>query len=143
MTGLRHDLRMFARMSQFRCFHETRQTQNEVERFFLQLGRFSLRTLLRHSGNFGNFWKVLSQYAFRNMIVPLPRSQTRHPAPAQAPLHLPHKFFDVKSFIKFPPFSQLISPNLAKTLLVLAPDMLFSCGDWATSEAQKDNCDQG
>ena len=31
----------------------------------------------------------------------------------------------------------MLSPNLAKTLLVLAPDMLFSCRDWATSYAQK------
>ena len=27
------------------------------------------------------------------MIVPLPKSQTRHPARAQAPLHLPHAFW--------------------------------------------------
>ena len=55
-------------------------------------------------------------------------------ARAHAPLHLPHKFFDVKRFFtKSSPFSQLLSPNLAKTLLVLAPDMLFSCKDWATS----------
>ena len=27
------------------------------------------------------------------MIVPLPKSQTRHPARAQAPLHLPHMLF--------------------------------------------------
>ena len=37
---------------------------------------------------------------FSNMIVSLPKSQTRHPARAQAPLHLPHKFFDVKSVYK-------------------------------------------
>ena len=30
---------------------------------------------------------------FCNMIVPLPKSQTRHPARAQAPLHLPHMLF--------------------------------------------------
>ena len=29
----------------------------------------------------------------RDMIVPLPKSQTRHPARAQAPLHLPHMLF--------------------------------------------------
>ena len=33
-TGLRHDLGIFARISKFRCFHETKQTQNEFERFF-------------------------------------------------------------------------------------------------------------
>ena len=30
---------------------------------------------------------------FCNMIVPLPKSQTRHPARAQAPLHLSHMLF--------------------------------------------------
>ena len=33
-TGLRHDLGIFTRISKFRCFHETKQTQNKVERFF-------------------------------------------------------------------------------------------------------------
>ena len=33
-TCLRHDLRIFARISKFHCFHETKQTQNEVKRFF-------------------------------------------------------------------------------------------------------------
>ena len=46
-TGLRHDLGIFARISKFHCFHETKQTQNEVERFFLQLGRICFRILLR------------------------------------------------------------------------------------------------
>ena len=46
-TGLRHDLGIFARISKFRCFHETKQTQNEVERFFLQLGGICFRILLR------------------------------------------------------------------------------------------------
>ena len=32
--GLRHDLGIFARISKFHCFHETKQTQNEVEKFF-------------------------------------------------------------------------------------------------------------
>ena len=47
MGGLRHDLGIFARISKFRCFHETKQTQNDVERFFLQLGRICFRILLR------------------------------------------------------------------------------------------------
>ena len=42
-TGLRHDLGIFALISKFRCFHETKQTQIEVERFFLQLGRICFR----------------------------------------------------------------------------------------------------
>ena len=68
-TGLRHDLAIFVRISKFRCFHETKQTQNEFERFFLQLGW--IRILLRQSENFSDFCKVLSQFAFRSMIKPL------------------------------------------------------------------------
>ena len=69
-TVLRHDLRIFARISEFPCFHETKQAQNEIERFFPQLGRICFRILLRQSENFSDFSKVLSQFAFRNMIVP-------------------------------------------------------------------------
>ena len=69
-TGLRHDLRLFARISKFRCFHETKRTQNEVERFFLQLCRICFWILWRQSENFSDFCKVLSQFAFHNMIVP-------------------------------------------------------------------------
>ena len=41
------------------------------------------------SENLSDFYKVFSQIAFRNMIVPLPRYHTRLPARARAPLHLP------------------------------------------------------
>ena len=69
-TGLRHDLGIFAQISKFRCFHETKQTQNEVESFFLQLDPICFRILWRQQENFSDFCKVLSQFAFRNMIVP-------------------------------------------------------------------------
>ena len=107
-TGLRHDLEILARISKFRCFQETKQTQNEVETFFLQLGRICFWILLRHSENFSDFCKVLSQFAFRNMIVPFYTwSSTR----VQAPLHLPHKFFDVKSFYKILPLLPTVIPT--------------------------------
>ena len=75
---------------------------------FLQLGRICFRILLRQSENFGDFCKVLSQFAFRNMIVPLPKSQTRHPARARAPFPLPHRFFDEKSFYKIFPLLPIV-----------------------------------
>ena len=40
-TGLRHDLGIFARISKFHCFHETKQTQNEVESSFFNLAGFA------------------------------------------------------------------------------------------------------
>ena len=86
--------------------------------------------LLRQSENFDDFCKVLSQFAFRNMIVPFNTSSS-----ARA-LKLPsisHKsFLTQKVFTKSSPFSELLSSNLGKTLLVLAPGMPFSNGDWAT-----------
>ena len=106
-TGLRHDLGIFTRISKFRCFHETKQTQNKVESFFLQLGRIFFRILLRQSENFSDFCKVLSQFAVRNMIVPFHTSSSAR-ARAQAPLHLPHKFFDVKSLYKILPLLPIV-----------------------------------
>jgi len=86
-------IRKLARISKFLCFHETRQTQNEVERLFYNLAELVFRILSRQSENFSVFCKVLSQIAFRYMIVPLPLADTRHPARAHAPLRLPHMFF--------------------------------------------------
>ena len=37
------------------------------------------------------------------MIVPLPKSQTRHPVRAQAPLHLPHMLFWHTKTLQTPP----------------------------------------
>ena len=51
-TGLRHDLGIFTRISKFRCFHETKQTQNKVERFFLQLGRIFFSNTFATVGEF-------------------------------------------------------------------------------------------
>ena len=96
-TGLRHDLGIFARISKFRCFHETRQTQNEFERFFLQLGRICFRILLRQSENFSGF----SQHD-KTLVHVIQRARV------QAPLHQPHKFFDVKSFYKILPLLLIV-----------------------------------
>ena len=51
-TGLRHDLGIFARISKFHCFHETKQIQNEVERLFLQLGRICFSNAFAIVGEF-------------------------------------------------------------------------------------------
>ena len=105
-TGLRHDLGIFARISKFRCFHETKQIQNEVERFFLQLGRICFRILLRQSENFSEFCKVLSQFAFRNMIVPFYTSSSARELKLPPISHT--SFFDVKSFYKILPLLPIV-----------------------------------
>ena len=69
-------IRIFARISKFRCFRQTKQTQNEVGRFFYNLAEFVFE-YFRDSmqwENFSKFCKVLSQFVFCNMIVPLPKS---------------------------------------------------------------------
>ena len=99
--GLRHDLGIFARISKFRCFHETKQTQNEFERFFLQLGRICFRILLRQSENFSDFCKVLSQFAFRNMIVPLYTSSSARARSSSPPSAT--QVFWLKKFLQNPP----------------------------------------
>ena len=105
-TGLRHDLGIFARISKFHCFHETKQTQNKVERFFLQLGRICFRILLRQWENFSDFFKVLAQVGMsqhdRIVLHVIQRAR------AKTPLHLPHKFFDVKRFYKILPLLPIV-----------------------------------
>ena len=49
---------------------------------------------------------------FCSMIVPLPKSQTRHPARAQAPLHLTHKTLQTPPPVRFSFFALTRSPNL-------------------------------
>ena len=50
---------LFCAEQKFRCFPETKQTQNEVGRYvFLQHGRICFRMLLRQSENFSQlFWQ--------------------------------------------------------------------------------------
>ena len=76
------------------------------------------------------------------MIVPLPKSQTRHPARAQAPSPLPHKFFDPKSFYKIPPLLPIV---IAKSRLnafgISSRHVVFvrRLGDFVNAK----NCEQG
>ena len=100
-TGLRHDWGILVRISKFRCFHKTKQTQNEVERSFLQLGRICFRILLRQSENFSDFCKVLSQFVFRNMIVPFYTSSSARALKLPSISHT--SFFHVKRFNKILP----------------------------------------
>ena len=83
-------LRIFARISKFRCFHETKQTQNEVGRFFYNLAEFVFE-YFSTVGEFQQLCKVLYRFAFRNMIVPLPKSQntssSARSSPPPSPTH--------------------------------------------------------
>ena len=63
-------------------------------------------------------------------------------ARAQAPLHLPHKFFDVKRFYKILPLLPIVIAKSRKTLLVLLPTCCFRTEIGRTCKRKK-NCEQG
>ena len=52
---------------------------------------------------FAKCFFFLTHMALCNVIVPLPRSQTRHPAHAQGPLPLPHMRFCQEKSLQTPP----------------------------------------
>ena len=112
-TGLRHDLQIFAQISEFRCFHETKQAENEVERFFPQLGRICFRILLRQSENFSDFYKVLSQFAFCNMIVSFYTSSSACALKLPSISHT--CFFDTKLYKPLPLFAFFCTYEVAQS----------------------------
>ena len=67
MTGLRHDDSLESQ--NFVAFTKANKHKIRLKGFFYNLAGF-FRILLRQSENFSDFYKVLSQFAFRNMIVP-------------------------------------------------------------------------
>ena len=84
---------------------------------FLQLGWICFQILWWQSENFSDFRKVLSQFAFRNMVVPLPKSQTRHPSRACAPsISHPSFWHDRNCTVQTPPpLRNKLGPGCWKT----------------------------
>ena len=109
----------FARVSNFRCFYETKQAQNVVGRFFYNLAEFVFEYYFCDSRRIlATFAKFCLNSFFGNMIVPLPQSQTRHQARAQGPPPSPiHAFLTQQNFTNPSPCSQFFfaltrSPSL-------------------------------
>ena len=75
-TGLRHDLRIITRISKFRCFHDTKQTQNEVKRFFLQLGRF----VFEYFCDSRRILATFAKFCLNSLFATWSYRFTRHPA---------------------------------------------------------------
>ena len=121
--------RIFTRISKFRCFHETKQTQNDVGRFFYNLAEFVFeyfRDSRRILATLQSFVSIRFSLHDRTVTqIPNTSSSARSTLLSLSDTG----FLTQKVFTKYFPFSQLLLQNLAKTLLVLAPDMLFSCGD--------------
>ena len=99
-------LRIFAQISKLRRFHETKQTQIEVERFKYNLTEFVFEYFCDSRRILATFAKFCLNSLF--MIVLLPKSQTRHPARIRAPFPLPHRFVDEKSFYKIFPLLPIV-----------------------------------
>jgi len=82
----------------FGSFHETKQTQNKVKRFFCNLAKFVFEYFHDSRGILASFAKFFLKSRFRNMIVPLSRYQMHHAARACAFLPFPQVFFDTIKF---------------------------------------------
>ena len=66
-------LRIFARISKFRCFHETKQTQNDVGKFFYHLAEFVFEFFCESRRIFANFAKFCCNSLFATYIAPISR----------------------------------------------------------------------
>ena len=75
-------LQIFTQICKFRCFHETKQTQIEVGRFFYNLAEF----VFKYFWDSGRILASFAKFCLNSLFAPLPKSQTHHPARAQAPL---------------------------------------------------------
>ena len=129
-----YTIRIFPRISKFLSFHETKQTQSEVDRFFSNFAEFVFEY-------FFDSWRILASFAksFSNRFSQHDRTVERVPVASssahRAPLPLPHSFcIDTTNLYQI--FSQ-ISQNLANTLQVLTRDISFPRGDRASSDANQ------
>ena len=79
-TCLRHDLGIFARISKFRCFHETKQTQNEFERFFYNLAGF----VFEYFCDSRRILATSAKFCLNSLFATSSYPCTRHPARARS-----------------------------------------------------------
>ena len=95
-------LRIFARISKFRCFHETKQTQNDVGKFFYNLAEFVFEFFCDSRIILATFTKFClnSLFATWSYRYPNPKRAIQR---ARAPLPLPHRFFDETKTLLTPP----------------------------------------
>ena len=98
-TGLRHDLGIFARISKFHCFHKTKQTQNEVERFFYNLAGF----VFEYFHDSRRILATFTKFCLNSLFA------TRHPARARSSSPpSPTQVFWRKKFLKNLPLLPIV-----------------------------------
>ena len=99
-TGRRHDLRIFARISEFRCFHKTKQAQNEVERFFHNLAGF----VFQYFCDSRRILATFAKFCLNSLLATWSYRFTRHPARARSSSPpSPTQVFWRKKFLQNPP----------------------------------------
>ena len=89
------------------------------------------------------FFFFVKQIAFCNMIVSLPKSHTRHPARARAPLPLAQKLFDVTNFSTILPLLPIVIAKSCKNTSGISSRhvaLVWRLGDLVSREK---NCEQG
>ena len=91
-------LRIFAWISKFRRFHKTKQTQNEVRRFFYNLAEFVFEYFCNSQRILVTFAKFCLNSLFATWSYRCP-----NPKHACAPFHLPQSFFDTTKTLQTPP----------------------------------------
>ena len=108
-------LQIFTRISNFRRFHETKQTQNEVGRFFYNLAEFVFEYFCDSRRILATFAKFCLSLLFATcMIVPLPKPQTSSSARSSSPLLFFPTFLST--------FSRLFSVFFVDSFLYFFPD---------------------
>ena len=137
-------LRIFAQMSEFRCFHETKQTQNEVGRFFYNLAEF----VFEYFCDSGRILATFAKFCLNSLFATW---SYRYPNPKhviQRALNLPSIFhtcfFDTTKLYKHLPLFAVFlaltrSPNLRRktTCRELIPEAFWQ--DFAITIGRRGN----
>ena len=102
-------LQIFPRISKFRFFYESKQTQNEVGRFFYNLAEFVFEYFCDSRRILATFAKFCLNSLFATWSYRyLNPKHVIQRARARAPLHLTHAFLTRQNFTNTSPCSQFI-----------------------------------
>ena len=125
-TSLRHDLGIFDRVStllNFVAFTKPNKHKMRLKGFFYNLAGF----VFEYFCDSRRILATFAKFCLNSLFATWSYRFTRHPARARSSSPpSPTQVFWRKKFLQNPPPSaNLLSPNLAKTLLVLAPNILL------------------
>ena len=121
----------------------SKQTQNEVGRFFYNLAEFVFEYFFNSRKFLASFAKFCLKSLFATWSYRYPNPKHVIQRALTLPSLSPHGFFDEKGFTKSFPSSHLLSRNLAKTLQVLVYDNFASVRRSADFELVRKATNQG